>query len=66
MLDRQKIEIVLTRRFPGASREQVAAAANAIMGIGDEWEEISNTDVCCLDREVQQGSEFRLLRRRGE
>jgi hypothetical protein len=32
MLDRQKIETVLSRRFPGATTEQIAAAANAIMG----------------------------------
>ena len=75
MLDRQKVEIVLTRRFPGASRDQVAAAANAIMGLGEEWEEIMDmqgelgfpvgcSDSCRLAHEVQQGSEFRLLRRR--
>lgn len=77
MLDRQKVEIVLTRRFPGASMDQVAAAANAIMGLGEEWEEISDVqdqlgfqsavqciDACCLAREIEQGTEFRLLRRR--
>ena len=79
MIDRQKLEIVLIRRFPGASKGQVAAAANAIMGLDDEWEEITDkeqdlgfhfsvqcSDICYLAREVQQGSEFRLLRRRGE
>lgn len=78
MLDRQKVEIVLTRRFPGASRDQVAAAANAIMGLGEEWEEVTDKqdelghhftarcgDGCSLAHEVQQGAEFRLLRRRG-
>ena len=77
MVDRQKVEIVLTRRFPGAARDQVAAAANAIMGLGEEWEEVTDMqeelghhfssecrDVCPLAREVRQGSEFRLLRRR--
>ena len=33
MLDRQKVEAILTRRFPGATDQQVAAAANAIMGL---------------------------------
>jgi hypothetical protein len=40
MLDRQKVEAILSRRFPGAPRNQVAAAANAIMGLPDEWEEV--------------------------
>lgn len=39
MLDRQKLETVLLRRFPGATPEQIAAAVNAIMGIENEWEE---------------------------
>ena len=33
MLDRQKVEAVLMCRFPGASDQQVAAAANEIMGL---------------------------------
>lgn len=36
MLDRQKVEAILTRRFPGAAHDQVAAAANAIMGLTEE------------------------------
>jgi len=36
MLDRQKLEAILTRRFPDAARDQVAAAANAIMGLAKE------------------------------
>ena len=38
MLDRQKLETILLRRFPGATREQVAVSANAIMGLDEEWE----------------------------
>ncbi len=78
MFDRQKLETLLARRFPGAGHEQVAAAANAIMGLDDnEWEEVVGqeqelgfhfsvqcNDICYLAREVQNGSEFRLLRRR--
>jgi hypothetical protein len=33
MLDREKLEAILIRRFPGAAPQQVAAAANAIMGL---------------------------------
>ena len=77
MLDRQKIEAILARRFPGAAHQQVAAAANAIMGLSEEWEEIVNrnqnyahyastpcSDACYLARELEHGAEFRLFRRR--
>lgn len=77
MLDRQKVEAILGRRFPGASRDQVAAAANAIMGLPDEWEEVLHEDdragyhsshdcgsVCYLTGEGDQAVEFRLFRRR--
>jgi hypothetical protein len=33
MIDREKLETILRRRFPGASLDQVAAAANAIIGL---------------------------------
>jgi hypothetical protein len=55
MLDRQKVEAILGRRFPGAARDQVAAAVNAIMGLSDEWEEVLNEE---------HWAEFRLFRRR--
>lgn len=40
MLDREKVVAVLKRRFPGSAIEQVAAAANAIVGLEDEWVEV--------------------------
>jgi hypothetical protein len=76
MIDRQKLETVLGRRFPGASHVQIAAAANAIMGLEDEWEEVGTpddfgynvssrcVDICALAREADMGTEFRVLRRR--
>lgn len=77
MLDRQKLETILGRRFPGATHDQVASAANAIMGLEDEWEEVVGQEqelgyhfsvqcssICYLAREVEQGAEFRLLKRR--
>lgn len=77
MVDRQKIETILTRRFPGAGYQQVAAAANAIMGLEDEWEEVIHEDhyfgchtpsvcagACYLAGELADTAEFRLFRRR--
>lgn len=77
MLDRLKVESILSRRFPSAGRDQIAAAANAIMGLGDEWEEVVDRSnefgyrssehcgaICYLASEVDHGVEFRLFRRR--
>jgi hypothetical protein len=78
MLDRQKIESVLIRRFPGATPTQVAAATNAIMGLEeDEWEEVpdGNPELgarfpadcrrgCAAPGEHKLGGEFRYFRRR--
>ena len=76
MLDRQKLETILMRRFPGATSTQVAAATNAIMGLEDEWEEVGNdgdfgyryavrcADICSIAQEAEAGTEFKLLRRR--
>jgi len=62
MLDRQKLEAVLSKRFPNSRDDQIAAAANAIMGLDDEWEEVT------VSREAAQtpgiAIEFRVLRRR--
>jgi hypothetical protein len=78
MLDREKVLTVLAKRFPGSTPEQMAAAANAIVGLGDEWEEVTDRepelgyhysvqcgDICYIANEVDTGSRFRLFRRRG-
>lgn len=44
MLDRLQVETLLARRFPGANAAQIAAAANAIMGLVADWEEV-RTDI---------------------
>ena len=77
MLDRQKLEAILTRRFPGSTPQQLAAATNAIMGLADEWEEVLHDErqfgyhfssecgnICYLAREAEDGAEFRLFKRR--
>jgi hypothetical protein len=65
MLDRHKVETILRRRFPGADWAQIATAVNAIMGLGEEWEEVDCSDLGQLDREQRAGVEFRLFRRDG-
>jgi len=53
MVDREQVLTILRRRFPSARPEDIAAAANAIVGLDDEWEEL------------EWRNEFRLLVRRG-
>jgi hypothetical protein len=63
MIDRQKVETILRRRFPGAEWGQIAAAANAIMGLDDEWEEVQHPDIERLGHQLKDGVEFRFFRR---
>jgi len=39
MIDRQKLEALLSRRFPGSTSDQVAAAANAVMALAETSED---------------------------
>jgi hypothetical protein len=70
MLDREKVVTVLRRRFPGSASEQVAAAANAILGLDDEWDELTAADVspccdaCCLAGDSLRGGRFKVLKKR--
>ena len=77
MVDRDKVLSVLRKRFPAASRQQVARAANAIVGLGDEWEEVAwdDPEVTCfgpipagerrsLADEIREGMEFHIFRKR--
>jgi hypothetical protein len=67
MIDRQKVEAILVRRFPGSAHREVAAAANAIMGLPEEWEEATPCGQGCqLVRDAEEGIEFRIFRRRTE
>jgi hypothetical protein len=62
MFDRQKLETLLCRRFPGSTRDQIAAAANAIMGMKDEWEEGSRSVLDKPERDASaSGAEAGLL-----
>jgi len=77
MIDREKVLAVLCKRFPGASPDQFAAAANAIVGLEDEWEDVTGHEpefgyhfsvqcsgICYLAEQAQQGAQFRFFRRR--
>lgn len=78
MVDREKVLAVLTKRFPGAGADQIAATANAIVGLTEEWEDVTDredelgyqvsahcADICYLAQQVERGDTFRLFRRRG-
>lgn len=79
MIDREKVLTVLRKRFPGAAPDQVAAAANAIVGLGDEdeWEEVTDRtpemgynfsiqcgEICYLADEMQRGGQFRIFKKK--
>jgi len=77
MIDREKVLAVLQKRFPGSTLEERAAAANAIVGLGDEWVDVTArepelgynasahcAEICFLADQRQQGTEFRILIRR--
>jgi hypothetical protein len=77
MVDREKVLAVLMRRFPGAQPDQFAAAANAIVGLEEEWEDVTSredqlgyhyspncTDICYLAQQAERGDAFRIFRRR--
>lgn len=77
MVDREKVLAVIRRRFPGAAPDQAAAAANAIVGLEDEWEDVSSredelgyhysvncTDICYLAQQAERGDIFRIYRRK--
>ena len=78
MVDREKVLSVLHKRFPGASRQQMAWAANAIVGLDDEWEEVvalNEPEIECSDSvrcgercyladRIHEGTEFRMFQKR--
>jgi hypothetical protein len=77
MIDREKVLAVLHRRFPGAAPDQVAAAANAIVGLDDEWDDVTGHEpefgyhfssqcgeICYLAEQSHLGSQFRVFRKR--
>jgi hypothetical protein len=49
MIDRHRLEAILGHRFPGSRSEQIAAAANAIMGLERESSAAANWHLPCGD-----------------
>ena len=49
MVDREKVLVVLRKRFPSARVEDIAAAANAIVGLTPEYEPLDGSDLRRLD-----------------
>jgi hypothetical protein len=77
MVDREKVLAVLRKRFPGATPDQLAAAANAIVGLDEEWEDVTGREsemgynfsiqsgeFCYLAETAQQGMQFRIFMKR--
>ncbi len=52
MIDREKVVAVLIKRFPAAPLNDVAAAANAIVGLELEYAPVLAADVARLECEV--------------
>ncbi|MCC7033160.1 MAG: hypothetical protein IT179_10045 [Acidobacteria bacterium] len=64
MVDREKVLTVLRRRFPDATINQLASAANAIVGLDDEWDLVEPRNLADLVDRLRRGAEFRLIERR--
>ncbi len=77
MIDRERVLAVLSGRFPDATVDQLAAATNAIVGLPDEWEDVTAreeefgyhysahcSDLCYLAQQVERGDQFKVFRRR--
>jgi hypothetical protein len=70
MLDREKIVAVLKRRFPDSTPAAIAAAANALVGLEDDWMELSlphrSDDACregCYLQQMMHEQEIRVFSR---
>jgi hypothetical protein len=77
VVDREKVMTVLRRRFPEAPSTQVAAAVNAIVGLEDDWEEVTDherdfgyhssvqcRDICYIAGRVADGDTMRVFRKK--
>ncbi len=63
-MDREHLLMVLRGRFRGASVQQFAEAANAIVGLPDEWEEVGIEHTPAPTGHVGHGVKFRIFKKR--
>ncbi len=77
MVNRENVQAVLRNWFPNASQDDVEGAAGAIVGLPEEWEEVTSkeeqlgyhyspncVEICYLADQVDCGAQFRLFRKR--
>ena len=77
IIDREGVQTVLRRWFPEASSDTIDSATSQIVGVTDEWVEVTSKEeemgyhyssrcpnICYLADQVEQGAEFRLFLRR--
>jgi hypothetical protein len=77
MVNREATLAVLRQWFPNAPQDDVDGAANAIVALPDEWEEVTSkeeelgyhyspkcVEICYLADQVDCGAQFRLFRKR--
>lgn len=67
MIDPDKVLALLHKRFPGATPEEIEAAASAIAFQGEDWEELPVERVETADGPGQEPAgveEFRVFKRR--
>jgi hypothetical protein len=77
MIDRAKVLAVLSNHFPAVSDRELIAAANEVIELPDEWEDVSDredelgyhywaqcSDLCYLAQQAERGDEFKIFRRR--
>lgn len=55
MIDREKVVSVLQKRFPLATPLDIAAAANAIVGLHPEYELMEASEVSALECVTESG-----------
>lgn len=59
IVDREKVLAILRNRFPGSAPDQLAAAANALLGLKREWREVVSFDSA-------EGRRFKVLEHVGD
>jgi hypothetical protein len=79
MIDRDKVLAILARRFPATPADQLAAAANAIVGLEDDWQELAShvseigvfssegcSEACAVADAARRGISFRVFTKRSD